>query len=122
MPIAVSSLILVVSSPVFWLLNFLEFLLAIFGAILSSCWLPVVCVVGCFGWVTLPVGCLHPSGLNFFPFFMFSFIFMMAPHSWCRTVDIVCRDFPARTESSYVAKGILDYFMNAYVIYQKQVL
>ena len=38
----------------------------------------------------------------------------MAPRSWHRTVDIVCRDLPAGTASSDVAKWILDFFMNAY--------
>ena len=38
----------------------------------------------------------------------------MAPRSWQRTVDIVCRDFPADTVPSDVAKWVLDFFVNSY--------
>lgn len=33
----------------------------------------------------------------------------MAPRSWRRTIDIVCRGFSARAETTDVAKWILDF-------------
>ena len=38
----------------------------------------------------------------------------MALCSWCQTVDIECRDFPAGTASSDVAKWVTEFFVNSY--------
>jgi len=65
------------------------------------------------GWVP------RPSGLTFCPphfleFFVVSWfrafrVFVMAPRSWLRIIDIEGKDFPAGTLSSDVAKWVLEY-------------
>ena len=51
-----------------------------------------------------------PSGLNLFIFV--SWVSVMAPGSWSRTVDIECKDFPAGTLTADVAKWVKDYLVS----------
>lgn len=56
------------------------------------------------GWVPRPSG-LHPFSL------ISLYSFVMAPRAWSRTIDIECKDFPAGTLSSDVAKWVFEYFI-----------
>ena len=41
-----------------------------------------------------------------------SWVSVMAPGSWSRTVDIECKDFPAGTLTADVAKWVKDYLVS----------